>query len=605
MEHLELVYIVSIIIIILLSFYIVCRRIHINKIKRILITNADTSNPTVVKNTCTTAQIKPYSHNNNNEMQIPQQHYYEDDGSQVTKESILGKFAPSVADALISSIPSLVALQRIDFDVFEAIRHSASKSIDMSQWADLKGYLDDHYFDVGQPSGFLNRLVGYVGEIKAQDIFEQMGSDVQMAELSNQPGYDMFVDGNPVNVKIGGIDTIRDHFDQYPDISVATGPEQAAAFDGNEMVIGLSGLEKTGLEETTDTTLDLSDNDFGIGGPTIPTVTTIMSGYRELTLLMKGHTDIRSSLKNAGLDIAGTSLGGWAGLKVGSVIGSSVGPAGFVIGGLIGSISGVIAGRYLANKKKREPLNKAIENYNQVFANAELSIKINEEKFRLGLSQKIKMLQIQQQKAFHKLNAIMNQDINMLNDWTKRKCRKFIEMFIQLTPEIEQGYKNIMEKEMGEINRSPWMKRIVWPSINDIKYKMVINIFKLHRQELYHIRNIAQNDSTEISDTDLIKRIRNLILGDSLHNQSIDIICLKLSKYNGVAIQKYDEVLKTAKIVANRINIHSRLEIQKATYKAYNEIGDLIYRLKNEIDRAKEALLKEARKIGIGDDIIN
>ena len=63
------------------------------------------------------------------------------------------------ADALLWSLPSLRDLASIDWDVIDGIHLSAAP--DLSHWADLKGYLSEHFFEVEQPDGFLNRLIGY------------------------------------------------------------------------------------------------------------------------------------------------------------------------------------------------------------------------------------------------------------------------------------------------------------------------------------------------------------------------------------------------------------------------------------------------------------
>jgi len=513
--------------------------------------------------------------------------------------SRLKDYLAAISDALISSTPSIIAINSIDWDVFEAIRHSATKTIDLSQWSNLREYLDLHYFDLGEPDGFLNRLIGYVGEIKTQEFYEHLGHDVQLAELSNQPGYDMLIDDNPVNVKTGSPQTIIDHLEKYPDIPVVTGPEQASFFNDDGMVTGIPIIEKSGLEEATNSTLEMTENDFYTGGPTIPTVTAIISGYRELKLLIKGHTDINSALKNAGLDIAGTGLGGWAGAKVGALIGTSAGPAGMVIGGVIGSISGAILGRFLTNAMKNEPFKVAVENYNQVVAFAESSIKLKEQVLAQYLSKRVETQQLRQKIAFNKLNELINQDIHKLNEWSIDRCRSFINSFIALIPEIEIALKNYEIQELQDIKRSPFLLRLVWPSLNDVKYHLVISSFRSRKKLIRRILKATRKHSKNITEFDIINFIRDYIFGTPQENEKVEKICLKLKKYNETAKNKRKEVFEAAKTVANRINIFSRLEIQKATHKAYKEIEELITKSKTDITNAKEVLEKEAHKIGI------
>lgn len=529
---------------------------------------------------------------------------HQNDDSSLDEKGVsrFSNYSPAVADALISSAPSIIALDNIDLDVFEAIRHSASRTLDLSQWSNLKDYLDDHYFEVGSPDGFLNRLVGYVGEVKAHEFFEQTGHHVQLAELSNQPGYDMHVDGTPVNIKTGGVQTIKEHFEKYPDISVATGSEQATAFQENDMVIGLPILEKTGLEEATNSTLDLTDNDFDAGGPTIPTVTTIVSGYRELNLLIKGHTDVSSALKNAGLDIAGTGLGGWAGAKTGALIGSPAGPAGTVIGGLIGSVSGIMIGRFLTNAKKKKPFKQAVNNYNLIIASAESSIKLKETEINCRLSKRVEEEEGRHKKSFNKLNSILNQDVHKLNNWSNVKCHNFIKSFVDMIPNIEIEWKNFELKELKKTKRSSFFIRLLWPSSSDIEYYLMAISLRSRMKKLREIQRYLKKDFQNKSEVDAVIKIKEFLLENPLGNKDIEKMCLKIAKYNKAAKIKHAEVMKTAKLVADRININNRLEIQKATHQSYDEIGELIAKWKADIENARDVLIKEAKKIGIDID---
>ena len=116
----------------------------------------------------------------------------------------------------------------------------------------------------------------------------------------------------------------------------------------------------------------IGDNVHGIHpDPTahFPYVTLFISGFREVNLLMNDKTSIETSLKNLGLDVAGTGLGAVGGGKIGALIGTAIVPGiGTAIGGAIGAIGGAIGGRFLSNKAKALPLNNAIESYNAKFA---------------------------------------------------------------------------------------------------------------------------------------------------------------------------------------------------------------------------------------------
>ena len=110
----------------------------------------------------------------------------------------------------------------------------------------------------------------------------------------------------------------------------------------------------------TDSLTDLTDFDFS---GHIPVMTIAMSSFREFQLLTKNKTDAISSLKNIGLDAAGSGVGALAGAKAGAIAGSFFTPVGTVIGGILGSIAGAIGGRMISNEVKQAPLKNAISNY--------------------------------------------------------------------------------------------------------------------------------------------------------------------------------------------------------------------------------------------------
>jgi len=84
-----------------------------------------------------------------------------------------------------------------------------------------------------------------------------------------------------------------------------------------------------------------------------PFLTLGLSSLREIRLLLKRHTNLRTAAKNIGLDVAGTGFGSFAGAKAGATIGTAFGPGvGSVVGAIIGGISGAIAGRTFTNRIK-------------------------------------------------------------------------------------------------------------------------------------------------------------------------------------------------------------------------------------------------------------
>ncbi len=128
--------------------------------------------------------------------------------------------------------------------------------------------------------------------------------------------------------------------------------------------------------------------------------------------------------------------------------------------------------------------------------------------------------------------------------------------------------------------------------------------FKPRKKKIRKIQKYSKADFQNISEVDAIEEIKEFLVNSQLDNKDIEKLCLKIGNYNKEAKNKYEEVKKTAKLVADRININNRLEIQKATHESYNEIGGLVVKWKTEIEKAKDALVKESRKLGIDIDTL-
>lgn len=151
-------------------------------------------------------------------------------------------------------------------------------------------------------------------------------------------------------------------------LSLVTQPGKAMIGEMSGVHEGLSDLSsslgdiKDGLANSIDidSLTDVTDLDFS---GHIPVMTVAMSSYREFQLLTKNKTDALSSLKNIGLDAAGSGVGGLAGAKAGAIAGSFFGPIGTVLGGVIGGIGGAIGGRMISNEVKQAPLKNAISEY--------------------------------------------------------------------------------------------------------------------------------------------------------------------------------------------------------------------------------------------------
>lgn len=292
-------------------------------------------------------------------------------------------WAAAVVDGVVPGAYAWEAWRSVDHHVFQAFSHLAGEQIDgvadLLQVVDAKSYATES-------AGFVNKLLGHVGEWHAQEHLASAGFGVSMPEASNVPGLDLWVDGHAVNIK-----TVKDaaaaaysHFGDYSDIPIvvpadaanipadalhfdpSSGFEHAALAGSDHLVVVDQALSHADVLDQSTHALDV----LGSPGPHIhfPWVTAAVSGIREARLLVKGHTDYTRAAKNVAVDTAAVGGGSAVGMKVGALVGSALGPVGAVVGGIAGGLLGAIGGRSAANAVKRAPMEAARAEYDAALA---------------------------------------------------------------------------------------------------------------------------------------------------------------------------------------------------------------------------------------------
>jgi len=283
---------------------------------------------------------------------------------------LLPEWVPVVETGL-ASIDEIQALFNIDPHVVAGMDFWLSD--DLTDFSELKRTVTEAAAGSGYDR-WLDTLKGYVAEQIAADVLVTQGVEVELAPTPNQTGWDLLVNGEPYNVKVGVTTShIAEHFREYPDIGVITSPELAAHFPEHaDNIIVLPELSNEHLEQLVDTTIDSItgvDWDFSF-----PVVTAIFAGIRELNLLLSGDTNLVSSLRNFSLDVVGTGGGLWLGGTLGTALGSLLGPAGIVVCGIIGSLLGASLGRAATNEIKLARLRRAQETFNRFRADVEAQL---------------------------------------------------------------------------------------------------------------------------------------------------------------------------------------------------------------------------------------
>ncbi|MGC8202050.1 hypothetical protein ACP2AV_05035 [Aliiroseovarius sp. PTFE2010] len=191
-------------------------------------------------------------------------------------------------------------------------------------------------------SGAKDSLRGYTAERLVMDKLIADGHDVQLAESSNTPGFDVIVDGAAVQVKCGtSFSNLTKHFEKYPDIPVIANSalaEEAVARGAPwaQMVTTLPGFEIATIEEQISETLghavDLAD-------PDILQFALSLGVLRGGIEMVRGRVPISDLPAWLILDGASRGLLAFAGGNAGAWFGLiAIGPAGaLILGPAIGA----------------------------------------------------------------------------------------------------------------------------------------------------------------------------------------------------------------------------------------------------------------------------
>ncbi|MGG7566583.1 hypothetical protein ACQ5SO_10535 [Rhodovulum sp. DZ06] len=200
-------------------------------------------------------------------------------------------------------------------------------------------------------------LRGYTAERLVLARLIEDGHAASIAPGSATPGYDLLVDGAPVQVKCGLSPSLLEaHFAKYPDIPVIADAALArkAAESGADwapMVSTVEGFELEAVEAAVQRSLDAAE---GLAGPDVVLAALGVGAARGAWQVWRGEIPARDLPAWLALDLA--ARGGLAavGAKAGAVAGlAAMGPAGAVIlGPALGAASQLGAGALRARAER-------------------------------------------------------------------------------------------------------------------------------------------------------------------------------------------------------------------------------------------------------------
>lgn len=210
-----------------------------------------------------------------------------------------------------------------------------------------------------EKTGAVTRLTGYVAEQQVAMNLQSQGYVVELPSTANQVGYDLIVDGTPIQVKCSmDANYVLSHFDKYPDIPVIVNSELAEQLGSHPMVMIDPALSYEAVKETTNLSLEqIAEFDNLSDILPVPVLTIAFASYRNFGELNSGKIDGKQYFENVGKEtvaIAGSAMVGK--VILGTVGGLVAGPVGIALAGGLGAYIGGVAGSTGANSLNREEL---------------------------------------------------------------------------------------------------------------------------------------------------------------------------------------------------------------------------------------------------------
>lgn len=187
-------------------------------------------------------------------------------------------------------------------------------------------------------------LRGYTAEQLVMARLIDQGHVVELAASSTMPGFDLVVDGNPVQVKCGeNLSLLHEHFAKYPDIPVIADIGLAQMAEVSDapwahLVTTVDGFDLDYVRTIVDQSLDAASS---LADGVLPLYALIVGGSRAAAKAWKGEISVEDlpawlvldlSIRG-GLATAGQIGGAFVGLL-------AIGPAGALI---LGPVAGVAA----------------------------------------------------------------------------------------------------------------------------------------------------------------------------------------------------------------------------------------------------------------------
>jgi hypothetical protein len=137
--------------------------------------------------------------------------------------------------------------------------------------------------------GFLNHLLGYLGEQQAAELLIHQGHLVQVAASATQPVWDMYVDGHAANIKtVADIASIKAEAAAHPGVLYLVPEDAHGHAAGN--IAHLSGFSHESAKESLHEAVSSAHGEAAVHGLVhhLPVVTIAFAAYRNYKAVQKG-----------------------------------------------------------------------------------------------------------------------------------------------------------------------------------------------------------------------------------------------------------------------------------------------------------------------------
>jgi hypothetical protein len=410
----------------------------------------------------------------------------------------------------------------------------------------------------------------------------------------------------------------QDHFEEYPGTSILTPGDFFRTEEGLFTIdhapgsYRLSIIGGGGFDAAFGTNKALAGN-VAVAAPHIPALASVgdvdfqnpfltlgLSTLREIRLLKKKHTNLLTSMKNIGLDAAGTGIGSFAGAKAGATIGTAVAPGmGSVVGAIIGGISGAFAGRSISNRIKFSQAESARSHYEK---------KIQEFQERVTAVTR---------EAMDALETILEQEQSVLGTIGLKRVRELEALAKRLESKRHSAYvlppdtmrdffsgcEADIRKEAEEISAAlreiSFRRRVLWPGEAAVRLFVQERHVARHLAELVAARSALLDPACSLGDVERTEVCMELFAAFGGHEGDIR---KHLIRYNTVTTENLTTLIAWPPVPLRELSKTRAAALRRINGKAGILRRKTGAELKRDVTKAKRAqtmFAKELRKLGL------